>query len=130
VIQTPVADGRVRLQHRRQRFFPGVAGTGNAFASFLLGQVQTFAIDLQQTDVQERAHFQEYFIQDDWKVSGSPHDQRRAEIHAQFPVDRRSTVKPPVFNLQTRQLEYPGHGARTAAREGQLRPAPLARSTA
>lgn len=48
---------------------PGVAGTGNAFASFLLGQVQTFAIDLQQTDIRERAHFQEYFFQDDWKVS-------------------------------------------------------------
>ncbi|MCM3881017.1 MAG: carboxypeptidase-like regulatory domain-containing protein, partial [Vicinamibacterales bacterium] len=49
---------------------PSIANTGNAFASFLLGQVQTFAIDLQQTDIQERAHFQEYFIQDDWKLSG------------------------------------------------------------
>src|SRR4030095_3991023 len=36
---------------------PGVPNTGNAFASFLLGQVQTFNIDLQQTQIQERAPF-------------------------------------------------------------------------
>src|SRR4029079_3380625 len=48
---------------------PGVPNTGNAFASFLLGQVQDLKIDLQQTDIQERARGQEYFIQDDWKVS-------------------------------------------------------------
>ncbi len=66
---------------------PGVADTGNAFASFLLGQVQTFAIDLQQTDIQERAHFQEYFIQDDWKVSDRLTINRGAAIHAELPVD-------------------------------------------
>src|SRR5215831_10312286 len=37
--------------------------TGNALASFLLGQVQTFSIDVQQKVLRPRAHDQEYFIQ-------------------------------------------------------------------
>src|SRR5207245_11762709 len=45
---------------------PGAANTGTPLASFLLGQVQFFSIDLQQAQIQERAHVQEYFIQDDW----------------------------------------------------------------
>ena len=57
---------------------PGVTNTGTPFASFLLGQVQTFSIDLQQAPIQERARFQEYFVQDDWKVSRSPDRQPRA----------------------------------------------------
>jgi len=86
---------------------PGVANTGNAFASLLLGQVQTFNIDLQQTDIQERAHIQEYFIQDDWKIS------ERLTLNPGF----RYTLNFPsteingqtaVFDLQTRQLDYPG----------------------
>ena len=48
---------------------PGAANTGTPVASFLLGQVQAFSIDLQHSQIQERARFQEYFIQDDWKVS-------------------------------------------------------------
>src|SRR5947208_1212265 len=49
---------------------PGVANTGTPLASFLLGQVQNFSIDLQTSTIQERAHFQEYFVQDDWKIAG------------------------------------------------------------
>jgi hypothetical protein len=86
---------------------PGVPNTGNAFASFLLGQVQTFAIDLQQTAIQERAHIQEYFFQDDWKAS------ERLTINAglRYTLNFPSTEingQTAVFNLQTRQLDYPG----------------------
>src|SRR4029077_20128828 len=42
--------------------------TGNALASFLLGQVQTFSIDIQKKVLRPRAHTQEYFVQDDFKV--------------------------------------------------------------
>jgi Carboxypeptidase regulatory-like domain len=48
---------------------PGVANTGSPLASFLLGQVQQFSIDLQREPIRNRAHVQEYFVQDDWRLS-------------------------------------------------------------
>jgi len=86
---------------------PGVADTGNAFASFLLGQVQTFAIDLQQTALQKRAHFQEYFFQDDWKVS----DRLTINAGVRYTLNFPSTEingQTAVLNTQTRLLDYPG----------------------
>src|SRR6201999_3488856 len=44
---------------------------GNAFASFLLGQVDTFSIDLQQRTIRPRDYIHEFFAQDDWRVSPS-----------------------------------------------------------
>ena len=86
---------------------PGVANTGNPLASFLLGQVQTFSIDVQQRTIQERAHWQEYFVQDDWKLS----DRLTINPGLRYTLNFPSTEingQTAVFNLQTQQLEYPG----------------------
>jgi len=93
----------------------GAKGTGDPLASFLLGQVQQFSIDLQGKAVRPRAHIQEYFVQDDWKAT------RRLTVNAgvrwtlNFPsteVDNQGAI----FNLRTQQLDYLGqnHNPRTA----------------
>jgi len=86
---------------------PGVADTGTPLASFLLGQVQNFSIDLQQRQIQERARVQEYFVQDDWKAS----DRLTVNTGLRYTLNFPSTEingQTAVFNLETRQLEYPG----------------------
>ncbi len=86
---------------------PGTAGTGFSLASFLLGQVQTFSIDLQEKTIRPRAHIQEYFIQDDWKTT------RRLTINAglrwtlNFPSTEAEN-QGAVFNLETQKLDYLG----------------------
>jgi len=86
---------------------PGTNGTGDPLASFLLGQVQQFSIDLQGKVLRPRAHIQEYFVQDDCKAT------RRLTVNAgvrwtlNFPsteVDNQGAI----FNLQTQQLDYLG----------------------
>ena len=86
---------------------PGVTNTGTPLASFLLGQVQLFSIDLQQQEIEERARFQEYFIQDDWKAS----DRLTVNAGLRYTLNFPSTEingQTAVFNLQTQQLDYPG----------------------
>jgi hypothetical protein len=95
----------------------GVTNSGNAFASFLLGQVDTFQIDLQTSKIRPRDHIQEYFAQDDWKVS----DRLTLNLGARWTLHFPSTEKNnqgAVFNLGTQQLDYLGvNGNSKSARE-------------
>jgi hypothetical protein len=86
---------------------PGTTGTGFPLASFLLGQVQNFSIDLQQKKIRSRAHIEEYFFQDDWKASSRLTINAGLRWTLNFPsteVDNQGAI----FNLQTQSLDYLG----------------------
>jgi hypothetical protein len=96
---------------------PGVANTGTPLASFLLGQVQQFSIDLQQDVIRNRAHFEEYFVQDDWRVSDRLTINGGLRYTLNFP-STEANDQVGVFNLTTRQMEYLGrNGLPRAARK-------------
>ena len=82
---------------------PGTANTGTPFASFLLGQVQQFSIDLQQQEIRNRAHFQEYFVQDTWRVNDRLTVNGGLRYTLNFPsVEENDQAA--VFNLETQKL--------------------------
>ncbi len=95
----------------------GLTNSGNAIASFLLGQVDSFQIDLQQAKMRPRDHIEEYFAQDDWKIT----DRLTANIGARYTLHFPSVEKNnqgAVFNLQIQQLDYLGvDGHSRSARE-------------
>ncbi len=90
---------------------------GNSFASFLLGQVDTFSIDLQTSILRPRDHVQEYFVQDDWRVT----PKLTANLGLRWTFNNPSTEKNnqgAIFNLNTQVLDYVGvNGNPKSARE-------------
>jgi hypothetical protein len=89
---------------------PSVAGSGNAFSSLLLGQVNAFTIDIQNRVIQERAHIAEFFVGDDWKVS----PRLTLNVGTRYTLNFPSTEvhnQGAVFNLSTQVLDFP-HTAR------------------
>lgn len=83
------------------------AGTGNSFASFLLGQVGRFSIDTQPTEIKPRARIAEFFLQDDWRVS----QRLTLNLGVRYTLNFPSTVagnRGAVFNLRTQQLDLLG----------------------
>ncbi len=96
---------------------PGKTGTGNSIASFLLGQVETFSIDLQGKQIQPRASIQEYYVQDDWKATSRLTINAGLRYTLNFPSTEASN-QAAVFDLKTQQLDYLGvNGNPRAARE-------------
>jgi hypothetical protein len=95
----------------------GVTSSGNSIASFLLGQVDTFSIDLQTNKLRPRDHIQEYFAQDDYHVT----DRLTLNVGARWTLHSPSTEKDnqgAVFNLATQLLDYAGQsGNPRSARE-------------
>jgi hypothetical protein len=87
-----------------------VAGSGNALASLLLGQVNAFTIDIQKNVIQPRAHIAEFFIGDDWKVSSRLMLNLGTRYTLNFPSTEKSD-QGAVFNLNTQVLDFV-HAAR------------------
>ncbi|MBS1805405.1 MAG: TonB-dependent receptor [Acidobacteria bacterium] len=95
----------------------GVTNSGNAIASFLLGQVDTFQIDLQQSKIKPRDHIFEFFAQDDWRLNGRLTLNLGARYTLHFPSTEKND-QGAVFNLGTQQLDYLGrNGFSHSARE-------------
>ncbi len=84
---------------------PAVAGSGNALASLLLGQVNAFTIDIQKQVIQPRAHIAEFFIGDDWKVSSRLMLNLGTRYTLNFPSTERND-QGAVFNLNTQVLDF------------------------
>jgi hypothetical protein len=97
----------------------GTSGStgGNALASFLLGQVDTFSIDLQARTIRPRDYIHEFFVQDDWRAMPNLILNAGVRWSLHMP-STESHNQGAVFNLATQQLDYLGvNGNSRSARE-------------
>jgi hypothetical protein len=95
----------------------GVTNSGNSIASFLLGQVDTFQIDLQESKIRPRDQIEEYFAEDDWRTTNRLTLNIGARWTLHFPSTEK-TNQGAVFNLGTQELDYLGKdGFSRSARE-------------
>lgn len=85
---------------------PVVPQSGNALASFFLGQVDSFSLDIQRRVIQPRASVAEFFFGDDWKVSRSLSLNLGTRYTLNFPSTEK-TGQGAVFNLNSQILEFP-----------------------
>lgn len=81
--------------------------TGNALASFFLGQVSTFSIDLQQEYLRPRARILEFFAQDDIRLGSRLVVNAGLRYTLNFPSTEADN-QGAIFNLSTQKLDYLG----------------------
>lgn len=95
-------------------------GTGNSMASFLLGQVQQFQIDIQGEKLKPRARIMEWYLQDDYRLS----QRLTLNLGVRYTLNFPSTVqggRGAVFNLRAEQLDFLGsNGYPETARDLEL----------
>lgn len=90
--------------------------TGHPLASFLLGQVGNFSIDLQPRPLRPHARILELFIQDDLRLASRLTINAGLRYTLNFP-STEADDQGAIFNLQTERLEYAGRdGAPRSAR--------------
>ena len=96
------------------------ATSGSSLASFLLGQVNAFNIDIQQQVLKPRATVAEFFAHDDWRISQRLTLSFGLRYTLNFPSTEANN-RGAVFNLNTQQLEFLGkNGISRAARRLDL----------
>ena len=106
VLQPPSPTGQFTFSNLFTNNF-NVSNTGFSLASFLLGQVQSFQIDLQQKNLRPRAWANEYFVEDDWKITSTLTLSAGLRYTLNFPSTEADN-QGAIFNLQTQELQYLG----------------------
>lgn len=82
------------------------AGTGDSVRSLLLGQVNSFTIDIQKQVLQPRARIAEFFVGDEWRATNRLQVNLGTRYTLNFPSTEVNN-QGAVFNLQTQVLDFP-----------------------